>query len=66
MSRMERTSVFTKKLFELEEAIEKGDKKEFQKKLEEHSLSLHNCSVGDTKLSDKYNAILRKALDKFM
>ncbi len=48
MSRVERTAIFTEKLFELEEALENGSKKEFVEKLKEHSLSLHNCSIGDS------------------
>lgn len=63
---MERTAIFTKKLFELQEALERGDKKEFIQKLKKHSLSLHNCSIGDSYLSDKYNAVLRAALEKFL
>ena len=66
MSRSERTSVFTQKIFDLESALENGDKKVFLEKLKEHSLSLHNTSCSDSFLGEQYNKVLRKALEKFL
>jgi len=66
MSRSDRTASFTRRLFELEEALENNDKKYFIEKLKEHAGNLHNCSCGDSVLGNLYNKVLRRALEKFI
>ena len=62
----ERTAIFTRKVLKLDDAVENGTKKEFAEKLREHALSLHNCSVGDSFLAERYNSVLLRALEKFL
>jgi len=62
---MSKDSVFTRDIFELEQAL--GESKEaFIKKFNEVSLSLNNCSCGDTFLQQAVQAVYRKAIEKYI
>ena len=66
MSRSTRTTIFTEKLFELQEAVENDDKGKFKALLKENSLSLRNCSCGDSILSPILTKVCFQAMEKFV
>ena len=65
MAKAERTAVFTKDIFALQEAVEKG-KEEFRKEFLENSLRLHNCSCGDSFLQGALLKICYTAIEKYI
>jgi len=66
MSQASRTEYATRTLLEMQAAIESGDKKAFLELLTSKKTGLHNATVGDAYLEEKYIAILRQGLEKFI
>jgi len=62
---MGRYEIATKKILEMQAAIEKNDRAAFLKVLN-GGYTLSNCSCGDSFLQEKINAVLTAALEKFV
>jgi len=61
-----RTEYTTRILLDLQELIEGGDKKGFNALLKEKKTGLHNATVGDAQLQEKFISVLNAALEKFI
>jgi len=65
MAKAERTRIFTRDILELQQSLEKG-KDEFLKVFRENNGRLHNCSVGDSYLSQALIKVCYQAIEKFI
>ncbi len=66
MSEQTRTTIATEILLDLQEAIANSDEQSFMSVLREKKTILNNAIVGDAYLQERYIAVLRAGLEKFI
>ena len=66
MSTAKQSQLVYNGLSEMKDAIEKGNKKDFDNIYKREAGRVHNCSVGDSFLQQAVESVYRKAIEKFI